>query len=221
VGAILPSNILFLDWPAKSLIVILATIPLLLALTYVVRRTRQGKAMRAVAQDMDAARMMGVDVDRTISFTFALAGILAGAGGTLYVLEITTTRYDLGQIGLLAFTAAVLGGIGNLTGATLGALIIGLIQAFNEGLSWHAPGEQWTTSIVFSILILILVFRPQGLLGQPEADRAMIDKLADTALGAARRSSRSSSCRWSCSTRVLHVARHQPADPDAEHGRRR
>jgi branched-chain amino acid transport system permease protein len=172
VGAILPSNILFLDWPAKSLIVILATIPLLLALTYVVRRTRQGKAMRAVAQDMDAARMMGVDVDRTISFTFALAGILAGAGGTLYVLEITTTRYDLGQIGLLAFTAAVLGGIGNLTGATLGALIIGLIQAFNEGLSWHAPGEQWTTSIVFSILILILVFRPQGLLGQPEADRA-------------------------------------------------
>jgi len=172
VGAILPSNILFLSWPAKSLIVILATIPLLLALTYVVRRTRQGKAMRAVAQDMDAARMMGVDVDRTISFTFALAGILAGAGGTLYVLEITTTRYDLGQIGLLAFTAAVLGGIGNLTGATLGALIIGLIQAFNEGLSWHAPGEQWTTSIVFSILILILVFRPQGLLGQPEADRA-------------------------------------------------
>ena len=172
VGAILPSNILFLDWPAKSLIVILATIPLLLALTYVVRRTRQGKAMRAVAQDMDAARMMGVNVDRTISFTFALAGILAGAGGTLYVLEITTTRYDLGQIGLLAFTAAVLGGIGNLTGATLGALIIGLIQAFNEGLSWHAPGEQWTTSIVFSILILILVFRPQGLLGQPEADRA-------------------------------------------------
>ena len=71
--------------------------------------------MRAVAQDMDAARMMGVNVDRTISFTFALAGILAGAGGTLYVLEITTTRYDLGQLGLLAFTAAVLGGIGNLT----------------------------------------------------------------------------------------------------------
>ena len=179
---------------------ILATIPLLLALTYVVRRTRQGKAMRAVAQDMDAARMMGVDVDRTISFTFALAGILAGAGGTLYVLEITTTRYDLGQIGLLAFTAAVLGGIGNLTGATLGALIIGLIQAFNEGLSWHAPGEQWTTSIVFSILILILVFRPQGLLGAAGGRPSMIDKLADSRAGHGGRSSRSSSCRWSCST---------------------
>jgi branched-chain amino acid transport system permease protein len=172
VGPILPGKVLFLGWPEKSLVVILATIPLLLALTYVVRRTRQGRAMRAVAQDMDAARMMGVDVDRTISFTFALAGMLAGAGGTLYVLDITTTRFDLGQIGLLAFTAAVLGGIGNLTGAALGAFAIGLIQAFNEGLSWHAPGEQWTTSIVFSILILILVFRPQGILGQPEADRA-------------------------------------------------
>jgi branched-chain amino acid transport system permease protein len=172
IGAVLPSNILFLNWPAKSLVVILATVPLLAALTYVVRFTRQGRAMRAVAQDMDAARMMGVNVDRTISFTFALAGALAGAAGTLYLLDITTTRFDLGQIGLLAFTAAVLGGIGNLTGAALGALIIGFIQAFNEGLSWHAPGAQWTTSIVFTILILILVFRPQGILGQPEADRA-------------------------------------------------
>jgi len=169
---VLPSTILFLNWPAKSLVVVLATIPLLLILTYIVRFTKQGRGMRAVAQDMDAARMMGVDVDRTISFTFALAGGLAGAAGTLYLLDITTTQFTLGQIGLLAFTAAVLGGIGNLTGAALGALIIGFIQAFNEGLSWHAPGEQWTTSIVFSVLILILVFRPQGILGQPEADRA-------------------------------------------------
>jgi len=172
IGAVLPSRVLFLNWPAKSLVVVLATIPLLAILTYIVRYTKQGRGMRAVAQDMDAARMMGVDVDRTISFTFALAGGLAGAAGTLYLLDITTTRFDLGQIGLLAFTAAVLGGIGNLTGAALGALIIGFIQAFNEGLSWHAPGEQWTTSIVFSVLILILVFRPQGILGQPEADRA-------------------------------------------------
>ena len=114
---------------------------MLLALVYLVRSTKQGKAMRAVAQDMDASRMMGIDVDRTIAFTFALGGALAGAAGLLFVMYQTSTRFDLGfQLGLFAFTAAVLGGIGNLTGAALGALLIGLIQAFNEGLSWHTPG---------------------------------------------------------------------------------
>jgi branched-chain amino acid transport system permease protein len=129
--------------------------------------------MRAVAQDMDASRMMGIDVDRTIAFTFALGGALAGAAGLLFVMFQTSTRFDLGfQLGLFAFTAAVLGGIGNLTGAALGALVIGLIQAFNEGLSWHTPGTDWTESIIFAILILVLVFRPQGLLGEATADRA-------------------------------------------------
>jgi branched-chain amino acid transport system permease protein len=85
----------------------------------------------------------------------------------------TNARFDLGfQLGLYAFTAAVLGGIGNLTGAALGALIIGLIINFNEGLTWHAPGSDWTESMIFGILILILVFRPQGLLGEQTADRA-------------------------------------------------
>jgi branched-chain amino acid transport system permease protein len=144
-----------------------------MALVYLVRSTKQGKAMRAVAQDMDASRMMGIDVDRTIAFTFALGGALAGAAGLLFVMYQTSTRFDLGfQLGLFAFTAAVLGGIGNLTGAALGALLIGLIQAFNEGLSWHTPGSNWTESIVFSILILVLVFRPQGLLGEASSDRA-------------------------------------------------
>ena len=157
----------------KNLIVVLITIPVLAALVYLVRSTRQGKAMRAVAQDTDAARMMGINVDRTISFTFALGGVLAGAGGTLWVLWQTSTRYDLGfQLGLFAFTAAVLGGIGNLNGAALGAFIIGLLQAGNDGLSWHVPGSSWTQSVVFAVLILILVFRPQGLLGEATADRA-------------------------------------------------
>ena len=108
----------------KSLLVVLITIPVLLALVYVVRNTRQGKAMRAVAQDTEAARMMGIDVDRTIAFTFA-AGRRAGRRrpAMLYVMFCTQTRFDLGfQLGLFAFTAAVLGGIGNLTGAALGAL---------------------------------------------------------------------------------------------------
>jgi branched-chain amino acid transport system permease protein len=160
-------------YQAKSLIVVLTTIPVLLILRYLVKSTKSGKAMRAVAQDMDASRMMGINVDRTIAFTFALGGALAGAAGTLFVMFQTSTRFDLGfQLGLFAFTAAVLGGIGNLTGAALGALLIGLIQAFNEGLSWHTPGSDWTESITFAILILVLVFRPQGLLGEATADRA-------------------------------------------------
>jgi branched-chain amino acid transport system permease protein len=175
--SILPSGALFhigdSAYRQKALIVLLITIPTLLAMTYLVQKTRAGKAMRATAQDRDAARMLGIDVDRTIAFTFALGGALAGIGGFLYVMYFTTTRFDLGfQIGLFAFTAAVLGGIGNLAGAALGGLMIGLIQNFNEGLSWYAPGSDWTQSIVFSILILILVFRPQGLLGESTVTRA-------------------------------------------------
>jgi branched-chain amino acid transport system permease protein len=151
----------------EKLIVIMITAPVLVALVYLVQSTRQGKAMRATAQDRDAAAMMGINVNRTISFTFLIAGGLAGAGGLVYALYFGQLRYDSGfQLGLIAFTAAVLGGIGNLPGAVLGALIIGVIQAFNEGLQWHSPGSDWTESIVFSILILILVFRPEGLLGE-------------------------------------------------------
>ncbi|MES1247278.1 MAG: branched-chain amino acid ABC transporter permease [Actinomycetota bacterium] len=151
----------------EKLIVVLITLPVLLALMYLVQRTKQGKAMRATAQDRDAAAMMGIDVNRTISFTFLIAGGLAGTGGLVYALYFGQIRYDSGYtLGLISFTAAVLGGIGNLPGAVLGALCIGFIQAFNEGLRWHSPGSDWTESIVFSILILILVFRPEGLLGE-------------------------------------------------------
>ena len=150
-----------------KLIVLLITIPVLLALVWLVQQTRQGKAMRATAQDMDAAAMMGIDVNRTISFTFLIAGALAGAGGLLYAFYITNVSFLEGfRVGLIAFTAAVLGGIGNLPGAVLGALVIGMIESFNNGLGWYAPGSDWTQSIIFSILILILVFRPEGLLGE-------------------------------------------------------
>jgi len=171
VPAVLPNSEVFraggVVYTWNKLIVLIITVPVLLLLMWLVRNTKQGKAMRATAQDQDAAAMMGINVNRTISFTFLIAGALAGAAGLLYVLYFTQVRYDQGfQLGLIAFTAAVLGGIGNLPGAVLGALVIGFIQAFNEGLSWHSPGSDWTQSIVFSILILILVFRPEGLLGE-------------------------------------------------------
>jgi branched-chain amino acid transport system permease protein len=153
-----------LSW--NKLSVILITIPVLIGLTWLVRSTKQGKAMRATAQDQDAAAMMGINVNRTISFTFLLAGGLAGAAGVLFLSQFNM-RYDTGfELGLIAFTAAVLGGIGNLAGAALGGLLIGFIQAYNEGLAIWSPGGDWTRSIVFGILIAILVFRPEGLLGE-------------------------------------------------------
>ena len=171
VPRIVPNSVAFslgdVQFQWNKLIVLSITIPVLLLLTWLVRSTKQGKGMRATSQDPEAAAMMGVNVNRTISFTFVLAGGLAGAAGVLYLLNFTTIRYDQGfQLGLIAFTAAVLGGIGNMTGALVGALTIGLIEAFNEGLTWYTPGSDWTRSVVFGLLIAILVFRPEGLLGE-------------------------------------------------------
>ena len=145
--------------------VFLIVIPVLLVLTWFIRSTKQGKAMRAVSQDTEASAMMGIDVNRTISVTFFLAGGLAAVAGLVYLLQFNI-RYDTGfQLGLIAFTAAVLGGIGNLNGAVVGGLMIGLIEAWNEGLD-GAPGSDWTRSLVFAILIATLVFRPEGILGE-------------------------------------------------------
>jgi branched-chain amino acid transport system permease protein len=139
------------------------TTPLVIGLTTFVRRSRLGKAMRATAQDPEAARLMGINVDTTISVTFLLGGLLAGAAGLIYALYETGIRYDQGfRAGLIAFTAAVMGGIGNLWGAVLGGLIIGGIQQISD----NRIGGQWTPAIVFAYLVLIMVFRPQGLLGE-------------------------------------------------------
>jgi len=139
------------------------TVPLVVALTLFISRSRLGKAMRATAQDPDAARLMGINVDTTISATFALGGMLAGSAGLIYALYQTTVWYFQGfQAGLIAFTAAVMGGIGNLRGAVLGGIIIGVIQQISD----NRIGPEWTPAIVFAFLVLIMVFRPQGLIGE-------------------------------------------------------
>ena len=150
----------------KDLFVVLVTIPLLLGLSYFIRSTRQGKAMRAVAQDKEAAAMMGINVNRTISVTFLLGGILAGASGVMFGLFNGTTVFDLGfRQGLFAFTAAVLGGIGNLAGAVVGGVLIGVIGSMTD----QYVGVRWTDIVIFTVLILVLVFRPRGLLGDRSA----------------------------------------------------
>jgi branched-chain amino acid transport system permease protein len=171
VPSILPTGDIFtiagVSYTWDKFIVLLFTAPVLVGLIWMVQYTRHGKAMRATAQDRDAAAMMGINVNGTISFTFLIAGALAGAAGLLYALYITNIRYDEGfRLGLIAFTAAVVGGIGNLPGAVLGGLLIAMIESFNNGLNWATPGSDWTQSIIFSVLILILVFRPEGLLGE-------------------------------------------------------
>lgn len=136
---------------------------LMAGLAYFVQFTRLGKAMRATAQDPDAARMMGVEVDRVIVTAFFLGSALAGAGGLMFGLYYNFTSYIIGfSAGLRAFTAAVLGGIGNVPGAMLGGVIIGLIEAFGSQLI----SASWADVIIFSILVLVLVFRPAGLLGR-------------------------------------------------------
>ncbi len=146
-----------------DILAIVVTVPLVFLLTAFVGRSRLGKAMRATAQDPEAARLMGVNVDTTISVTFLLGGLLAGAAGLINTLYQTNVWYFQGfTAGLIAFTAAVMGGIGNLRGAVLGGLIIGCIQQISD----NRIGNEWTPAVIFAYLVLIMVFRPQGLIGE-------------------------------------------------------
>ncbi len=146
----------------KLVVLCVTGLILMLALNYLVKRTALGKAMRATAQDADAARMMGVDVDRVVVLTFFLGSALAGAGSLFFGLYYGFTGYYIGYTtGLRAFTSAVLGGIGNIPGAVMGGLIIGLVQS----LGGQLLGVRWTDVIIFSILIVVMVLRPAGLFG--------------------------------------------------------
>jgi branched-chain amino acid transport system permease protein len=152
----------------KDLLVAGVTVPLMVALTVFVKFTRLGKAMRATAQNPVAAQLMGIDTDRVIGATFLVGGALAGAGSVVYGLKLNTIHFQMGYTnGLYAFTAAVLGGIGNIPGAVLGGLLIGLILSLGSGY----VGEQWKGALVFATLIAILVFRPAGLLGSRVRDK--------------------------------------------------
>jgi branched-chain amino acid transport system permease protein len=155
--------------PVLSLFIFGTAIGLMLALQLFVGRTRMGRAMRSTALDRDAAQLMGVNINRTIAITFFIGSALAGAAGVTYGLQYGVTRFDLGfQAGLKAFTAAVLGGIGNTVGAALGGFIIGFIEVGAAVAGY----TRWGPAIVFGTLVIVLVFRPAGLLGQQVGERA-------------------------------------------------
>jgi branched-chain amino acid transport system permease protein len=153
----------------KDLFVIVLAIPLMIGLTLFVQRTRLGKAMRATAQDRTAAAMMGIDINTTIALTFLIGGALAGAAGTIYGLYNNSAWFFQGfRNGLYSFTAAVMGGIGNIQGAFLGGMLIGLVAAGADRI-WD---PRWTEAVVFALLVVILIFKPTGLLGEETTERA-------------------------------------------------
>lgn len=158
-----------------DLVVFGLTIPLLLGLSWFVYSTRTGKAMRATAQDRSAAALMGIDVNRTVSMAFIIGGALAGAAGMIALYYNNSARFQMGfRYGLFAFTAAVLGGIGNLNGAVVGGIAIGLVWSFSDGfIKDYIPGwgAEWTPSVIFGVLVIVMIFRPGGLFGEQTAEK--------------------------------------------------
>jgi branched-chain amino acid transport system permease protein len=151
------------DLHLREVLVWVISFALMIGLNFFVKRTRLGKAMQATAQDQEAARMMGINVDSVVMTTFFLGSALGGAAGLIFGLYYNYTSYIIGYTsGLRAFTAAVLGGIGSIPGAMLGGILIGLI----ESLGGQLLAVRWTDVIIFSILVIVLVFRPTGLLGR-------------------------------------------------------
>ncbi|WP_199438856.1 branched-chain amino acid ABC transporter permease [Umezawaea beigongshangensis] len=157
--------------PWSGVLIIVVSIVLSVLLQVYINRSRMGRAMRATAQDPDTAKLMGVNPDRVIVLTFVLGAALAGVAGLLYGSYITNVNIDMGfQTGIFAFTAAVLGGVGSIRGAVIGAFIIGLVKTI--GGQYMPGGTQYDYVWIFVVLILVLVFRPQGLFGEPERVRA-------------------------------------------------
>src|SRR5579872_1456168 len=160
------------DLKYRDVFIVVLAVALMLALGRFIQATKLGRAMRATAQDPEAAALMGVDINRTISVTFLIGGALAGAGAVIFALSSGGYVWFFTgfQLGLYAFTAAVLGGIGNVTGAVLGGFLIGLVEGLS--ITYVPQGSGWSPAIIFAILVLILVFRPSGLLGTQVPDKA-------------------------------------------------
>jgi branched-chain amino acid transport system permease protein len=153
-----------------QLVILASALTLMGVLHFFIERTRMGKAMRACSDDIETAGLMGIDANRVIALTFVVGGALGGAAGVLYGMNYGSIKYNLGFLpGAKAFTAAVLGGIGNIRGAVLGGFILGFLEVFAAG--YIPDGAQWRDVIAFSVLILVLLVRPGGLLGEKLAEK--------------------------------------------------
>ncbi len=165
-----------LSLPVKSLVVIMAAVTMMVFLHLFVSRSKWGKAMRAVSQDQATASLMSINVNRVISLTFLIGAGLGGAAGTLFAAQYSLIHPYVGfLLGIKAFTAAVLGGIGNIPGAMLGGILLGLLESFGAaflGVATNgAMGAEYKDVFAFAILIAVLIFKPSGLLGEPEREK--------------------------------------------------
>jgi branched-chain amino acid transport system permease protein len=146
-----------------QLLIICSAIAMMIGLEQFINRTRLGRGVRAIAQNQDAAALMGVNRNRVIMLIFIIGGLMAGGAALLHIVKVGSTQYDVGfLLGVKAFAAAVLGGIGNLRGALLGGLLLGLAENWGAGIF----GDQWMNIVAFAVLVLVLMFRPTGLLGE-------------------------------------------------------
>ena len=170
MDTLVPGNVTFgpVTVSYTAILTIIVAVIAMVALTLLVQKTKLGKAMRAVSEDMGAAQLMGISLNKTISFTFAVGSALAGIGSVLYLCAYSQASPTMGSmLGLKAFVAAVLGGIGSIPGAMIGGFAIGLAEVFvtSIGLS------EWTDGIVFAILIVVLLFRPTGFMGRSMSEK--------------------------------------------------
>jgi branched-chain amino acid transport system permease protein len=168
-----PTNVIMIGSvtiSALDIFIVALAVGLMVALNRFITLTKLGRAMRATAQDPEAASLMGVNINQTIAVTFIIGGALAGAAGLVYSLKFNSVQTSSGfNVGLIAFTAAVLGGIGNVNGAVLGSFMIGIVESL--ATQYVPNGFSWSPAVAFSILVLILIFRPSGLLGQQVPDK--------------------------------------------------
>ena len=159
-------------WPSveRTLVVLIVTLPIILAAIWIITKSRNGLAIRAISDDDATAQLMGINVARTISWTYLIGGACAGAAGVIYAQQFQISNYSLGmEIGLIAYAAAIIGGVGQIKGTVYGGLLIGVVEALSDGVT-SGLGYRWSQTAIYAVFILMLVYKPQGLWGTKESE---------------------------------------------------
>lgn len=159
-------------WPSveRTLVVLAVTLPIICLAIWVIDKSRNGLAIRAISDDLVTAQLMGINVSKTISWTFLVAGACAGGAGVIYAQQFQISNYSLGmEVGLIAYAAAIIGGVSNLKGTVFGGLLIGVVEALSDGVT-SGLGYRWSQTAIYAVFILMLVYKPQGLWGTKESE---------------------------------------------------